>query len=254
MMVFFCLWARWRSEIAGGWGWGGKRRRGRWLKCSSERTILNLICLYNLTSSLPPVSSHFKPDKQTNTHIYLCMNALGARALAAHTRTREHGVRPDTLIGKKGTEVLHLSRRWNLEKWKSCICILICSQSGIVFGVAAKLPRVCSSSLFIGVLWETGTKFKSARYHSVWRWGILFFPSRLCLQLCLPLSLTLQVFIFHLSSFFSPLVSLPLFLIISPYFFPLPFFPFAPTIALLLPVSPSPTYFLLQEEWVLRFH
>ncbi len=92
----------------------------------------------------------------------------------------------------KGTEVLCLSRRWNLEKWKCCICILICPQSGIVFGVAAKLPGVCSSSLFIGTTWDTGLKFKSACYHSVWRWGFLSLFS-LCRLRSLPLSLTPSV-------------------------------------------------------------
>lgn len=104
----------------------------------------------------------------------------------------------------KGTEVLRLSCRWNLEKWKCCICILICSQSGIVFGVAAKLPGVCSSSLFIGVRWETGPKFKSACYHSVWRWGFLFPPPSLCLRLCLPLSLTLCSFSLSIFPHFFP--------------------------------------------------
>lgn len=52
-----------------GWRWEGSRRRWWWwLKCSSVRTILNLICLYSLTFSLPTVSSHFKLDKQTNMH------------------------------------------------------------------------------------------------------------------------------------------------------------------------------------------
>lgn len=116
----------------------------------------------------------------------------------------------------KETEVLRLSRRWNLEKWKRCICILICPQSGIVFGVAAKLPGVCSSSLFIGAPWETGLKFKSACYHSVWRWGFLsFFP--LCLKLSFPLSLIFYKSVFHyFPSFFIILFD---FFIISPYFF-----------------------------------
>lgn len=75
----------------------------------------------------------------------------------------------------KGTAALRLSRGRNLEKWKYCICILICPQSGIVFGIATKLLGVCSSSLFIGAPWTTGPKFKSACYHSVWRWGFLYF-------------------------------------------------------------------------------
>lgn len=37
------------------------------LKCNSERTMLNLICLYNFTSRRPPVSSHSKPDKHTHS-------------------------------------------------------------------------------------------------------------------------------------------------------------------------------------------
>lgn len=44
--------------------------------------------------------------------------------------------------------------------WKCCICILICPQSGIVFGVAVKLPGVCS------VVYERqARKFKSASLH-----------------------------------------------------------------------------------------
>lgn len=45
-----------------------KWQGGRRLKCSSGRTIPNLICLYNLTSCLPPVHSNFK-SRQTNRHI-----------------------------------------------------------------------------------------------------------------------------------------------------------------------------------------
>lgn len=100
----------------------------------------------------------------------------------------------------KETEVFHLSRRWNLEKWKWCICILICPQSGIVFGVAVKFPDVCSSSLFIGALWETGLKFKSACYHSIWRW-VSFFSRLSFAPFPLPLILCKSAFL-YLSSFF----------------------------------------------------
>lgn len=127
----------------------------------------------------------------------------------------------------KETEVLRLSRRWNLEKWKCCICILICPQSGTVFGVAAKLPGVCSSSLFIGAPWETGLKFKSACYHSVWRWGFLNFF--LCLFRSFHIIHSLHIclspafFIFHHSTsvlyYFSWLFSYTLFFFCIVFFF-----------------------------------
>lgn len=56
---------------------------------------------------------------------------------------------------------------------KCCICILICSQSGIVFGVAVKLPAVCTSSPLIEGPWKTGPKFKCECYRSAWRWDLL---------------------------------------------------------------------------------
>ncbi len=154
----------------------------------------------------------------------------------------------------KETEVLRLSRRWNLEKWKCCICILICPQSGIVFGVAAKLPGVCSSSLFIGAPWETGPKFKSACYHSVWRWGSLslFFLFVFCsLFLCHSFSVCLSFSIF-LHFFITP----PQSFIISPHL-PLFFF-FYSVSSFIAPytflTSSHPTYFSLPGEWMHRFH
>lgn len=183
---------------------------------------------------------------QTNKYTHRRINARRHTDACTALRTRIHFM--------KETEVLRLSRRWNLEKWKCCICILICPQSGIVFGVAAKLPGVCSSSLFIGTTWDTGPKFKSACYHSVWRWGFLslFFscPSSafassvthsLSLSLCLSSSVTLHFFI-----------TLPPSLIISPYFRPshLPFFYilFFSTSLSLSPFTFVPTHFSLLGE------
>lgn len=114
----------------------------------------------------------------------------------------------------KETEVLHLSRRWNLEKWKRCICILICPQSGIVFGVAGKFPDVCSSSLFIGTPWETGLKFKCACYHSIWRWVFSSFP--VCLLLPFLCHSFLSSLLFYVSIFFTDQSP---FFIIAPHFF-----------------------------------
>lgn len=118
-------------------------------------------------------------------------------------------------------KVLHLSRRWNLEKWKCCICILICPQSGIVFGVAVKFPDVCSSSLFIGASWETGLKFQSACYHSIWRWVFSLFS--VCLLLPFLCHSFLASLLFYIFLHFFIIKSQ--FSIIAPYFFAIhPFF------------------------------
>lgn len=102
------------------------------------------------------------PARQTNKYIHTLVHKCTptrTTRMCRCTYTLAH------IHFMKETEVLCLSRRWNLEKWKHCICILICPQSGIVFGVGAKLPGVCSSSLFIGAPWKTGPKFKSGCYH-----------------------------------------------------------------------------------------
>lgn len=148
-------------EIAGGQGQKGKTLRMTIeMQLGEDYIESNLFIQPHLQS--PSCLLSFQ-TWQTNKYTHLCMNA--------HRRTQAC----TALHFMKETEVLRLSRRWNLEKWKCCICILICPQSGIVFGVAVKLPGVCSSSLFIRVPWETGLKFKSACYHSLWRWVFLSF-------------------------------------------------------------------------------
>lgn len=75
-------------------------------------------------------------------------------------------------------------------KWKCCICILICPQSGIVFGIAVELlaPRRPTMA----------TKFKSACDLAEWRWGsfVSFLPLLLLLLLTsTPHALHLPVFL-----------------------------------------------------------
>lgn len=85
----------------------------------------------------------------------------------AHTRTHTH-----PRYEGSGGPLLILQVKSG-KNCKCCICILICSQSGIVFGVAVKLPAVCTSSPFIEGPWKTGPKFKCECYRAAWRWDLL---------------------------------------------------------------------------------
>lgn len=97
---------------------------------------MNLICLYNPSCRLPLSPLISKLDKQTQHE----MPHSSTHKAFWYGLTLYEGCRGPWLIAQVGSG----------EKWKSCICILICPQSGFVFGVAEKSPGVRPSSLFTG--------------------------------------------------------------------------------------------------------
>lgn len=131
---------------------------------------------------------------QTNKYAHLSINTYGGHA-------RTHARRGPLLI-------LQVKSGKNCKR---CICILICSQSGIVFAVAVKLPAVCASSPFIELPWKTGPKFKCECYRRAHRWDLLsvLFSSLLFLSV--------SAFSPSINSSFFPNNS-PVFSMISPYF------------------------------------